>query len=134
MRKETSMPETVVELTESQRRSLGGVFARIERILLEAQASGFQPAALPELERAVEQMKHETAAIVPPKRDDLPALLAELYVLIGEIKPRGLRPYGDLSEEATAYIEGATGRLEQMAGELIDHANKQSRKGRPDAV
>jgi hypothetical protein len=128
------MPESVVELTEPQRRSLGGVFARIERILLEARASGFQPAALPELERAVEQMKHETAAIVPPRHDDLPALLAELYVLVGEIRPRGLRPYGDLSDEAAAYIDGATGRLEQLAGELIDHAKNQSRERRPDAV
>jgi len=128
------MPDPVVELSEAQRRSLGGVFRRIERILFEARASGFEPAALPELERAVEQMRRETAAIVPPRRDDLPALLAELYVLIGEIRPRGLRPYGDLSEEAVAYVEGATGRLERLAGELIEYAKDHPRGRRPDAV
>ena len=128
------MPEQAVELNEAQRRSLGGVFARIEQILVEARVSGFDAAALPELERAVEQMKRETAAIVPPKRDNLPALLAELYVLVGEIRPRGLRPYGELSDEAARYIERVTGRLEQLAGELIDHAKNQPREGRPDAV
>jgi len=128
------MPDRVVDLTEPQRRSLGGVFARIERILREARASGFQPAALLEPKRAVEQMKYETAVIVPPKRDDLPALLAELYVLIGEIRSRGLRPYEDLSEDAVVYIERVTGQLEQLAGDLIDHAKDHPRERRPDAV
>jgi hypothetical protein len=114
--------ESIVELTEAQRRSLGGVFARIERILLEARALGFDPAALPELERAVDEMRRETAAIVPPRRDNLPALLAELYVLVGEIRPRGLRAYGDLSDEAAAYVERETDRLQKLAGDLIDHA------------
>jgi hypothetical protein len=130
----TLVPDPVVELSEAQRRSLGGVFRRIERIVIEARASGFEPAALPELERAVEQMTLETAAILPPRRDDLPALLAELYVLIGEIRPRGLRPYGDLSDDAVAYIEEATGRLEQLAGELIEHAKDHPRGRGPDAV
>jgi hypothetical protein len=121
------MSDPVVELSEAQRRMLGGVFARIERILFETRANRFEPPALPELEHAAEQMKRDTAALVPPRRDDLPPLLAELYVLIGEMSPRGLRAYGDVSEEVAAYIEDATGRLEQLAGELIDAAKNRAR-------
>ena len=113
------MAEQAVELTEAQRRSLGGVFARI---VDEARVLGIVSGALSKLEQAVAEMSRETAAIVPPGRSDLSALLAELYVLVWEMKPRGLRAYGDLSPEAAAYVERATARLEQLAGEVIDHA------------
>lgn len=73
----------------------------------------------------VVEILHSTGATAPrPDLNEVNAKLAEILVDAMELDSRHLRAYGEVSAEASAYLEAQSRRLTELAMQLVDRTQQ----------
>lgn len=122
------MPADPLTLDEAHRRALGGRLKRMRELIGELRVAGLESETLAELERSLETVGAETAALAPaPPRSLVEALLAQLLVLAFEIGPRRLEAYGKLDEEAATRLEERSTEMATLVQRLMEESETRRR-------
>jgi hypothetical protein len=116
-------------LSETHRQTLGSRLAMMQQLITQVRHLGVESELLSELETDLTRIDEEVEAIRPaPPPYQARASLAELLLLIYELRPGALKAYGEVGEENAHYLEQASARLTELVQRALDELEGQSKQ------
>ncbi len=113
--------------SETHRRTLGSRLTMMQKLISQVRDLGFESELLTEFETELARIEEEVEAITPaPPLHQARASLAELLLLIYELRPRALKAYGEIAAANASYLEQASARLTELAQRALDELEGES--------
>lgn len=108
-----------LRLNDPQRRAVGVRLRAIEEAVQQLRRAGFDPALLDSIGGLAHDAA-DAAHVTPPLPQPslVRSLIAEILIDAAETGSRGLRRYGELDDEATAWLQHLSARLTELAEHL----------------
>jgi hypothetical protein len=115
--------------SSAHRRSIGIALKLIDDLLRGVRAGGVEAEALSQVQAALAEIAGATGAELPrPRAGELNAQLAQMLVHALELDSHHLRAYGELPDDAAAYLDEQSRHLSELTMRLIDEAAPGSRR------
>jgi hypothetical protein len=110
-----------VPLNEAHRRAIGVRLESIGALLEELRLAGIDGRRIDDIEDGIREIEATTHAIRPkPPESVVQAALAQLWVLVLELRPRALRSHGTIDESTHAYLERESNRLAEHVKAIVE--------------